>query len=174
MPSTKESTEKLKNQFNNFSSIELVSKAANLIEKIFWIAIAIGGTAWICGFVLYDQIFQWFAFPVEQSIETLDLRNMIFPAVTFCPKVTSQFSVIEGLGNYLDLSKTVPSEAILIRNEAIKVYWRNRRQDVGCNMTWITSRVNSLAHFFENCCHNKPWCKVRLINFLDNNSINIF
>ena len=55
MPSTKESTEELKNQFNNFSSIELVSKAANLIEKIFWISIAIGGTAWICGFVLYDQ-----------------------------------------------------------------------------------------------------------------------
>ena len=164
--SKKENYVALINQFNRFTSVEFVIKASNVIEKLIWIIIAVYGTTHI-GNMLFSQLFMPNEFPVVQSKEILPLSEMTYPAVTFCPKVTPEFSVVEGMGNYLNLSKTVPSEAILIRNEAIKVYWRNRRQDVGCDMTWITSKVNSLAHFFENCCKNKPWCKVRFI-FLDN------
>ena len=160
--------DRLRNQLNNFTSINFVAKATNAIEKLLWISIAIIGTIWI-GYTMYTQIKNWNEFPVLQTKGTLDLSNMTFPAVTFCPKTMLEFGVVEGLGNYLDLDKSVPSEAISIRNEAIKIYWKNRRDVDGCDLSWTESEPSSFANYYYHCCHSSLvhetslwWCKVSM------------
>ena len=99
-------------------------------------------------------------FPVVSSKETISLSNVTFPAITLCQKETSEFAIIEGLGNYLDLAKDVPSEAIVIRNEVIKRYWKSRMKEDGCNKSWFAADINSLANYYKNCCNGKVWCQV--------------
>ena len=162
--------DQLRNQLNDFTSINFVAKTTNAIEKLLWISIAIIGTSWI-GYTMFTQIKNWNEFPVLQTQGTLDLSNMTFPAVTLCPKTMPEFGIVEGLGNYLDLDKSVPSEAISIRNEAIKIYWKNRREVDGCDLSWIAYEPNSFANYYYHCCHStsthKPslwWCWVCISN----------
>ena len=152
----------LNTQFNNFTSIDFVRKASNLIEKVIWITIAIIGTIWI-GKILYTQLDVMNDFPVLKTKESMDLLKMTSPAITFCPKMASEYSVAEGLGNYLDLNKRIPHEAILIRNEAAKLHWENILENYGCDMTWTWTMVNSLANYYYNCCSGQLWCKVNFI-----------
>ena len=158
----------LTNQFGDFTSIRFVAKTANVIEKLLWISISIVGTAYI-GYTMFTQIKNWNEFPVLQTKGTLDLSNMTFPALTFCPKTVPQFGIVEGLGNYLDLDKFVPPEAILIRNEAVKLYWRNRRKVDGCDLSWTAFKPNSFANYYYHCCHSDSvlisslWCQVCIL-----------
>ena len=157
--------DQLTNQLGDFTSIRFVAKTANVIEKLLWISIAIVGTVYI-GYTMFSQIQYWNEFPVLQTKGTLDLSNMTFPAITFCPKTVPQFGIVEGLGNYLDLNKFVPPEAIMIRNEAVKIYWRNRRQLDGCDLSWTAFEQNSFANYYYHCCHSNSvlnsslWCQV--------------
>ena len=150
----------LNNQFNNFTSIEFVRKASNLIEKLIWIIIAVGGTGYI-GQIMYVQLFVMVENPFVLEKETIDLLNLTHPAVTFCPKMTSELGIVEGLGNYLNLSEGIPPEAIVIRNELIGMYWRNRSKEVGCDISWSRniSVVNSMAYYYYYCCQDK-FCQV--------------
>ena len=151
-------------QLNNFTSIDFVSKTSNVIEKLMWITIAISGTIWIWS-TFVTQMNDWNKFPVLKTKETLDLSKMTPPAITFCPKTMSEFAVLEGLGNQLDLNKKpLPSEVIFIRNEAVKMYWKNRIQKIGCDMTWTHTKATSLANYYNNCCQDKSWCKVGVKN----------
>ena len=84
----------LNTQFNNFTSIDFVRKASNLIEKVIWITIAIIGTIWI-GKILYTQLDVMNDFPVLKTKESMDLLKMTSPAITFCPKMASEYSVAE-------------------------------------------------------------------------------
>ena len=147
-------------QFNNFTSIEFVRKASNLIEKLIWVIIAVGGTGYI-GKLMYVQLFVMNSDPSILEKETISLLNLTYPAVTFCPKMTSDLAIVEGLGNYLNLSKGIPPEAIEIRNELVKMYWTNRIKEVGCDISWSrnTSVVNSLAYYYYYCCQDM-WCQV--------------
>ena len=160
--------EALTNQFYNFTSLEFVSKASNLIEKLIWIIISVCGTVWIGNIVLI-QVTQWIENPVLLRQENLDLSDMTYPAVTFCPKTISEFSIAEGFGNFLDLNKSLPSQAVSIRNEAVKMYWRNKLPYVGCILDhWINTHVSSLANYFDQCCKGQyQWkekaCKVRKV-----------
>ena len=162
--------DRLINQLSDFTSIRFVAKTANnVIEKLLWISIAIVGTVYI-GYTMFSQIQYWNEFPVLQTKGTLDLSNMTFPAITFCPKTVPQFGIVEGLGNYLDLNKFVPSEAIMIRNEAVKTYWKNRRkEDIGCNLSWTAFEQNSFANYYYHCCYSDSvlvsslWCQVFIL-----------
>ena len=155
--------EALTNQVYNFTSLEFVFKATNLIEKLIWIIISVCGTIWI-GNIVFIQVTQWIENPVLLRQENLDLSDMTYPAVTFCPKTISEFSIAEGFGNFLDLNTSLPPQAISIRNEAVKMYWRNKLPFVGCT-NWILTYVSSLANYFDQCCKGKDqWkekaCKV--------------
>ena len=160
--------EALSNQFYNFTSLEFVSKASNIIEKLIWIIISVCGTVWI-GSILFIQVTQWIENPVLLRQENLDLSDMTYPAVTFCPKTISEFSIAEGFGNFLDLNRTLPTQAVLIQNEAVIRYWRNKMPYVGCNLTWTQSLVTSLANYFDKCCkfrsgYKEKACQVRTID----------
>ena len=72
----------LNTQFDNFTSIEFVRKASNLIEKFIWVFIAVAGTIWI-GKMLYVQLLVLEDFPVVKSKETTNLLNMITPSKRF-------------------------------------------------------------------------------------------
>ena len=161
--SKKDSTKiELANQIKSFTSIDFVSKTSNVIEKLLWIAIAICGTIWIWS-TFASQMESWNEHPVMKNKETLELSEMTSPAISFCPKAISEFAVFEGLGNQLDLdNKPLPSEVLSIRNEVVKMYWRNRMNMTGirCNMTWTDSMITSLANYYDNCCDGKSWCKV--------------
>ena len=152
----------LNTQFNNFTSIDFVRKASNLIEKVIWITIAITGTIRI-GKILYAQLDVIYDFPVLKTKESMELLKMTSPAITFCPKMASEFSIAEGLGNYLDLQKQIPPESILIRTEAAKLHWENSIKNYGCDMAWTSSMVNSLANYYYNCCGGQLWCKVHFM-----------
>ena len=158
--------EALTNQLYHFTCLDFVSKASNIIEKLIWIIISVCGTVWI-GSVLFIQVTQWIENPVLLRHENLDLSDMTYPAVTFCPKTISEFSIAEGFGNFLDLNKPLPSQAVSIQNEAVKMYWRKKLPYVGCT-NWMKTYVNSLANYFDQCCKGRsPWkekaCKVRKI-----------
>ena len=168
--------EALTNQFNNFSSIEFIFKATNIIEKLIWITISVCGTVWI-GSILSIQIIQWKENPVLIRQENLDLTDMTYPAVTFCPQTISEFSIAEGFGSFLDLNRTLPTQAILIQNEAVIRYWRNKMPYVGCNLTWTQSLMSSLANYFDKCCkfrsgYKEKACQVRSVKF-EKNSKNV-
>ena len=157
---------KLANQLKGVASIGYISKTSNAIERLMWITIAISGTILVWQTFII-QMKDWNDFPILKTKETLDLSQMPSPAVTFCPKMLSEFSVDEGLGNHLDLDKKpLPSEVIVIRNEAVKLYWENRVKKIGCNMSWTQSMVTSLANYHEKCCQGKMWCKVCIFSII--------
>ena len=158
------------NQLKKFTSLEFVGNATNAIEKLLWISMAILGTVWI-GYTMFTQIKNWNEFPVLQTKETVDLSSITFPAVTFCPKAAPEMGIFEGFGNYLDLNKVVPPEAILIRNEGIKLYWKKRREVVGCNIP--SSKPNTFANYYYYCCYSNNsvftsalWCQVLICTVL--------
>ena len=150
----------LSNQMKSFTSINFVAKTSNVIEKLMWITIATCGTILVWRFFII-QMKEWNESPVVKTKVTLDLSKMTSPAVTFCPTMLSKLAVAEGLLNNLDLDKSVPTKVIAVRNEAIKLYWKNRMDKIGClKKMKLTNLVASLANYHNICCQEQGWCKV--------------
>ena len=110
----------IKEEFHGFTSVRLIHATQNVLEKIFWISIAIVGTIWI-GDLFINQVNYWNENPVLVTKGTKALSEITAPAVTFCHKGVLKYSLVENLVNILDINKTIPSEIFQIRNEAIKV-----------------------------------------------------
>ena len=110
----------MKEEFHGFTSIRLIHATRNVLEKILWISIAIVGTIWI-GDLFITQVNYWNENPVLATKGTKALSDITAPAVTFCHKGVLKYSLVENLINILDVNKTIPSEFLQIRNEAIKV-----------------------------------------------------
>ena len=50
-PKTRASFKELSNEFRSILSIDLTFKASSILEKLFWISLAVSGTAWAIYFI---------------------------------------------------------------------------------------------------------------------------
>ena len=120
MKQTNLPTKPLKEEFQNIRSFNLVDKTSNFIEKIFWAFISLGGTAWIVYFIM-TQFIQYDRNPIIITKDSWDISNIKFPAVTFCPKVTSDIAIVEQMANYINPKQKIPQSVLAIRNEGKKL-----------------------------------------------------
>ena len=112
--------EKIKEELNNITSLNLISNSKNIVEKILWAAIAIFGTVFIYD-VVSTQLQYWEDHPSVTSLQMMKLDDFKLPAVTFCHKGLQKYSIVERFANYIDTEKNVPEEFFRIRNIGMKV-----------------------------------------------------
>ena len=76
----------LEAELRGITTIDFVYKAANIIEKIFWLIILLIGTIWACYFITL-QFQLWTEQPsIVTNALDFDLADLSFPAMTICSK----------------------------------------------------------------------------------------
>ena len=101
-------------------SIQFAIEATNIFERIFWIAFTLLGTSFVC-YLLNSQVSSWNSF--ISSKNSVGLSEIDFPAVTFCSRGASKYSITERLGNLLDPnSKQTKKLILLFRNAYFQSY----------------------------------------------------
>ena len=76
----------LEAELRGITTIDFVYKAANIIEKIFWLIILLIGTIWACYFITL-QFQLWTEQPsIVTNALNVDLADLNFPAMTICSK----------------------------------------------------------------------------------------
>ena len=113
-------TKPLNEEFHNIRSFSLVDKTGSFIEKIFWAFISLGGTAWIIYFIM-NQFIQYDSNSIIITKDIWDISKIKLPAVTFCPKVTSDIAIVEQMANYINPKQKIPQSVLTIRNEGKKL-----------------------------------------------------
>ena len=106
-------------QMKAILSIKLISSSKSVLEKLFWISIAFGGTIYIT-YIVTNQISYWGENPVLKTTDIISLSRLELPAITFCHKGIQKFALAERLGNYIDCNKTIPTEIFEIRTLAMR------------------------------------------------------
>ena len=101
--------EDVKEELWNFRFLQLAKFTSHLVEKVFWIILALSGMIW---FVYYmSTIFMvWNINKTVVSKADVQLSDIKTPALTFCSKSATKYGIAERLGNYLDPKKTLKSE----------------------------------------------------------------
>ena len=153
----------MRDQIKSFTTFDFVIHATNILEKLFWIFICIGGTLWI-GDIVLTQINFWNENPSFVTERTKELSNLIAPTVTFCSNTMSEYTLVERLGNFIDPKKFDSKDFDLIRGKAIDVYVNKMifRFD-GCGFN-VFSATKYIGQYQDACCHNDVNCKVYFIN----------
>ena len=98
---TETTIEKLKEEILGFRTIGLIKSATLIIEKLFWLLIAMAGTLWFFYFMGF-QISLWNTHSTKATKGQLKLSDIDYPAVTFCSKVANKYGIVERFGNHLD------------------------------------------------------------------------
>ena len=106
-------------QMKAILSIKLISSSKSVLEKLFWISIAFGGTIYIT-YIVTNQISYWGENPVLKTTDIISLSRLELPAITFCHKGIQKFALAERLGNYIDCNKNIPKEIFELRSHAIR------------------------------------------------------
>ena len=91
------------------STVDLTSKAANYMEKLFWGTLGIIGIIWAIYFtaiVIKDEN------PIIKTIQDRALTETEKPAITICPHGSTKFTVAERLGNFLAVKADIPNEIV--------------------------------------------------------------
>ena len=73
-------------KLNSITTIELLSNASSLIEKILWLLFVIIGICWGYHFMKYEMIDTWKEQPKIIFKSNVDLMSLTYPAITFCSK----------------------------------------------------------------------------------------
>ena len=121
----------LKQEINEILSIRLVNSTRYLLEKLFWLSIAIVGSVYIVH-IVQNQLKFWNENAVLITQGTRKLSELKKPAITFCHQGAQKYAFIERFVNYIDVYKTIPKEIYEIRNQAIKLQvLKLKGQDVG-------------------------------------------
>ena len=76
----------LEAELRGITTIDFVYKAANIIEKIFWLIVLLIGTIWACYFITL-QFQLWTEQPsIVTNALNVDLADLNLPAMTICSK----------------------------------------------------------------------------------------
>ena len=134
--------EKIKEELNNITSLNLISNSKNIVEKILWAAIAIFGTVFIYD-VVSTQLQYWEDHPSVTSLQMMKLDDFKLPAVTFCHKGLQKYSIVERLANYINPEKNVPVEFFKFRNIGMKVQINNEKSQLSPDLTPCDSVKNN-------------------------------
>ena len=113
----------IREELTTIRTLDLISKARSILEKIFWAVIAISGTIFIYD-VVFLQLENWRDNPTLMTTVTKRLADLPLPAATFCHKGFQKYGVVEHLGNYIHPEKKLPREVLAIRNEFLKVQYQ--------------------------------------------------
>ena len=109
----------LKNELRGIKSVDLLLKAANIIEKLFWGVVFIIGMVWATYF-LNNELESWQETPSIMRYQQLKLSEIQSPAITFCSPSSTKFAIAERLGNYLNAEHNIPDQFIKIREVLLK------------------------------------------------------
>ena len=109
----------LKNELRGIKSFDLLFKAANVFEKLFWGIVFILGMAWATYF-LSSELESWQEIPSIIRYQQLKLSEIQSPAITFCPHGSTKFAIAERLGNYLNSESSLPDQLLEVRKMMLK------------------------------------------------------
>ena len=93
--------ESLVNKLKVITTIDLVFKSVNILEKLFWASICLLGITYAI-YCIALQIQLWDQNPSIISNIHVELSDLNYPAMTICPQGTTKNAIAERLGNYLD------------------------------------------------------------------------
>ena len=122
-PSKKAKIMTFKEELRNITTVNLMSNATSILEKILWIIIAFLGSFFIYE-VFKTQLKNWNENPTLQTKTIRKLSEMPLPSMTFCHKGVQKYGVAEKLANMIDPEKEIPKEVLTIRNEFLKVQFQ--------------------------------------------------
>ena len=111
--------QKLLEQLDGVSTINFVSNAASIFEKLFWIVLALTGSAWILS-VIVNQVIHWEDNPVIKTEDFVKLSDVKKPSITFCAKGLLDHGIMERMGNYIDPEKKTLEGTMELNSEMIK------------------------------------------------------
>ena len=92
---------KLKEEFFNVRTLELIKVTSYFIEKLFWLVVLLSGTTW---FIYYASV-QIITQNKQNRIVTRGegkLSELDYPSVTFCSRAANKYGIAERIGNHLD------------------------------------------------------------------------
>ena len=104
--------ESLKEELWNIRTLDLTRSTIKIVERVFWILVAISGTIWFFYFMSF-QVQLWNKNSIFISKAKMKLADIDYPAITFCSTRANRYGVAERLGNYIDPSKKVDSEFLI-------------------------------------------------------------
>ena len=151
-------------QLKSFTTFDFIYNASNLLEKLFWAVIAIGGTLWI-GYIVMLTLNHWNEHIFLVTKSTQELSELTAPAITLCSKGMSEYSLLERFANYID-PNNIPEEVLIIRREAMKEYFAKVDYDSDCEKVTTSSWGGSFKFLnfitYQNtCCGADERCKVK-------------
>ena len=126
-------------ELKSITTIDLTSKAANYLEKLFWVVMGIFGVIWAIYFtalVIKDEN------PIIKTIQDKALTDTEKPAITICPHGSTKFTVAERLGNFLSTKNDMPIEILK---------WQH--------MMMMCGSLFSEKTFFGAKSQYKMWCQ---------------
>lgn len=119
----------VKEELKNITTINLISNATSILEKILWVLIAIFGSLFIYDVVVI-QLENWRQNPSLVTKEMRKLSDLPVPSVTFCHKGLQKYGLVENLANLIDPEKNLPREVLAIRNEFLKAQFQKIKSDI--------------------------------------------
>ena len=109
-----------KKQANKTSigGIKFVAQSESKVERIFWICIITLGLV-VVSITIRKQVNTWLSMPIALSTSTTKLKNVPYPAVTFCNYGWNKFGIMEHLINMME-PKEAHEKFALLRRAIIK------------------------------------------------------
>ena len=91
-------------ELKNIRSLELISIATNVVEKILWGIFGLCGIAWAFYFLPWNfQI--WMENPSYLTKADIELAEIDYPAITIATPGSTKYAIAERLGNYIKPNK---------------------------------------------------------------------
>ena len=126
------------NEFKGIKSLDLLSKAANMLEKLIWGVVFIFGMFWASYFLIYETQ-SWQGAPSVIRWQNLNLSEIQSPAITFCSQTSTKFAIAEQLGNYLNADYGLPDQFLEIREVLLKYMLE------GSSFTGVAKSIGDMA-----------------------------
>ena len=140
----------------NIRTFELTKTAANIIERIIWILIAIAGTIWFISFMV-SQFTLWNNHKTVVSKAELKLSDIDYPSVSVCSKSANKYGIVEKLGNNLNPKTKLNVEFLM--------WWKEKALFCSLENHIKTARIqNGYMLFNEFCQGDKSYfsCQVSI------------
>ena len=137
-------------------TLKLTFEASNITEKILWISLALSGFSYI-SHLIFSQVISWnrnASFTTQKKVE---LSEIEFPAVTFCSRGATKYSIAERLGNLLDPNAEATKKNILPLRNALIQHTVGYPHDLSCSKQCVTELGNLCKFPFklDGKVHNK-------------------
>ena len=160
--------ENLKEEILGFRTLGLMRSASLIIEKLFWLLIAISGTIWFFFFVGF-QVNLWNTNSTTATKGQLKLSDIDYPAVTFCSKVANKYGIVERFGNHLDPhAKQKNEELAWLQKQAMNCSFSKHVENVK-KWNGVKGQTNGLYNKYcltRSIGESSPPCEVRFQNIL--------